>query len=102
MNTEKTDLLIETLNDPSFSLLSDVARLSYQTFLRRVGNKISLTESHYLYQQAIHSGNQQATRSAQTRGNPQLRPITQLTGKSASASGDAEFSSIPSQPASGE
>lgn len=102
MNTEKTALLIEALNDHTLSLLSDIAQLSYPTFLRRVGNKLSLTDSHYLYQQAIHSGKRQTERKALVRGNPQLRQIIHLAGTSTPTSDDTEFSSATLQSVSGE
>lgn len=102
MNIEKASLLIDELGDPSLSSLFDIAQLSYPTFLRRVGSKLSLTNCRYLYQQAIYSGTRQEARRARVRGNPQLHQITQLAGMSTPVSGDAEFSSANIQTTPGK
>ncbi|EFR2684444.1 hypothetical protein KCK33_003517 [Salmonella enterica] len=47
-------LLIGRINNPNIRTLMDIAEITYPAFLRKTENSLTLEESHYLYQRAIH------------------------------------------------
>lgn len=78
MRNEKIRRLIKQINDPEISTLADIAKLSYPTFIRRVGKKLLLVWSHHLYQCAIHSSDEGEYRAKMLRNNPQYKNIVSL------------------------
>ncbi|MFA0077744.1 hypothetical protein AB4427_06250 [Vibrio artabrorum] len=71
--------LFKQINNPDISTLSDIAKLSYSTFLKRVDNKLPTKLCHYLYQHAIHSLDEGEYYATVLRYNPQIKNLTVLS-----------------------
>lgn len=54
MSEDIITLLIARINKSKIRTLMDIAEMTYPAFLRQTENTLTLEESHYLYQRAIH------------------------------------------------